>query len=192
MLKWIVERLDGQAAAMPSAIGNLATRESFDVSGMDLDHRRRQRPLTIDIDVWAHETALIKDPPRSAPTCPRRCGTCTTPYWTGSRETVPPADDPHLAAGRALRSAACYAAVFMCGPWSAVGADASTVLRSPCRPCRGHRRRGGPSRACRPRPPRWSGTARRSRRRSAAPSGSPWRDRRCRRRTCRRTHRFRR
>ena len=48
VLKWIVERLDGQAAAMPSAIGNLPTRESFDVSGMDLDHRRRQRPLTID------------------------------------------------------------------------------------------------------------------------------------------------
>jgi len=33
VLKWIVERLDGQAAAMPSAIGNLPTRESFDVSG---------------------------------------------------------------------------------------------------------------------------------------------------------------
>jgi hypothetical protein len=48
VLKWIVERLDGQAAAMPSAIGNLPTRKSFDVSGMDLDHRRRQRPLTID------------------------------------------------------------------------------------------------------------------------------------------------
>jgi phosphoenolpyruvate carboxykinase (GTP) len=48
VLKWIVERLDGQAAAMPSAIGNLPTRESFDVGGMDLDHRRRQRPLTID------------------------------------------------------------------------------------------------------------------------------------------------
>jgi len=44
VLKWIVERLDGQAAAMPSAIGNLATRESFDVSGMDLDHRRQLRP----------------------------------------------------------------------------------------------------------------------------------------------------
>jgi phosphoenolpyruvate carboxykinase (GTP) len=49
VLKWSVERLDGQAAAMPSAIGNLPTRESFDVSGMDLDHRRRQRPLTIDL-----------------------------------------------------------------------------------------------------------------------------------------------
>jgi hypothetical protein len=89
VLKWIVERLDGQAAAMPSAIGNLPTRESFDGSGMDLDHRRRQRLLTIDLDVWAHEAALIEDPPRSAPTCPRRCGTCTTPDWTGSRKTVP-------------------------------------------------------------------------------------------------------
>jgi phosphoenolpyruvate carboxykinase (GTP) len=33
---------------MPSPIGNLPTRESFDVGGMDLDDRRRQRPLTID------------------------------------------------------------------------------------------------------------------------------------------------
>ena len=49
-------------------------------------------------------------------------------------------------------------------------------LRSPCLPCPGHRRGrpGRPSPACRPRRPRWSGTGRRSTRRSAARSGSPW------------------
>ena len=61
MLKWIIERLDGHAAAVPSAIGNLPTPESFDVSGMDLDDRRRQRLLSIDPHVWVHEAALIKD-----------------------------------------------------------------------------------------------------------------------------------
>jgi phosphoenolpyruvate carboxykinase (GTP) len=54
VLIWIVERLDGQAAAMPSAIGNLPTRESFDVSGMDLDHRRRQRPRRMGSRGSAH------------------------------------------------------------------------------------------------------------------------------------------
>ncbi len=61
VLKWIIERLDGQATAVPSAIGNLPTRESFDVSGMDLDDRRRHRLLTIDPHLWVHEAALIKD-----------------------------------------------------------------------------------------------------------------------------------
>ena len=61
VLKWIIERLDGHAAAVPSAIGNLPTPESFDVSGMDLDDRRRQRLLSIDPHVWVHEAALIKD-----------------------------------------------------------------------------------------------------------------------------------
>jgi phosphoenolpyruvate carboxykinase (GTP) len=32
VLKWSVERLDGQAAAMPSAIGNLPTRECHSTS----------------------------------------------------------------------------------------------------------------------------------------------------------------
>jgi phosphoenolpyruvate carboxykinase (GTP) len=61
VLKWIVERLDGIADATPSAIGNLPTPGSLDVTGLDLDERRLRRLLSVDHDIWAHEAALIKD-----------------------------------------------------------------------------------------------------------------------------------
>ncbi|HEV7206302.1 MAG TPA: phosphoenolpyruvate carboxykinase (GTP) [Jatrophihabitans sp.] len=60
VLKWIVERLDGRADAVPSAIGALPAPGSLDVDGLDLDDDHLQRLLGVDHDVWAHEANLIK------------------------------------------------------------------------------------------------------------------------------------
>jgi phosphoenolpyruvate carboxykinase (GTP) len=88
VLKWIIERLDGQATAVPSAIGNLPTPESFDVSGMDLDDRRRQRRLTIDPPMGPR-SGPYQGPPRHL----RRPPTPTTmgriPRPTGPARTRP-------------------------------------------------------------------------------------------------------
>jgi len=59
VLKWIVERLNGTADAVPSAIGNLPTQDSLDFDGLDIDQRDVDLLLSVDHDVWAHEVPLI-------------------------------------------------------------------------------------------------------------------------------------
>jgi phosphoenolpyruvate carboxykinase (GTP) len=60
VLKWIVQRLDGDAAAVSSAIGNLPDRESLDLAGLDIDDARLDLLLGMDRGVWVQEAALIK------------------------------------------------------------------------------------------------------------------------------------
>jgi phosphoenolpyruvate carboxykinase (GTP) len=60
VLKWIVERLAGNAAATPTAIGNVPTREALDLHGLDLDEDSIELLLSVDHDVWAQEVPLIR------------------------------------------------------------------------------------------------------------------------------------
>jgi phosphoenolpyruvate carboxykinase (GTP) len=60
VLKWIVERLAGNAAAEPTAIGNVPTREALDLDGLDLDEDSIELLLSVDHDVWAQEVPLIR------------------------------------------------------------------------------------------------------------------------------------
>jgi phosphoenolpyruvate carboxykinase (GTP) len=59
VLKWIVERLEGEADATATAIGYVPTRAALDVSGLDLSDEALDLLLDVDHDVWAEEAALI-------------------------------------------------------------------------------------------------------------------------------------
>ena len=59
VLKWIVERLEGEAEAVTTAIGKLPVKGALDVSGLTLSEAQLDLLLTVDHDVWAEEAALV-------------------------------------------------------------------------------------------------------------------------------------
>jgi phosphoenolpyruvate carboxykinase (GTP) len=59
VLKWIVERLEGKAAARRTPIGWLPTRTSLDTSGMTLSEAQLDELLSVDVSVWMEEASLI-------------------------------------------------------------------------------------------------------------------------------------
>jgi len=80
VLKWIVERLNGHADAIPTPIGGVPGR-SLDTAGLSLSHRDLGILLSVDRDEWQREAALI--PPTSkpsAPGCRPRCYRSATPW----------------------------------------------------------------------------------------------------------------
>ena len=60
VLKWIVERLDGKAEAQETAIGNVPTRESLDLDGLDLTDQQVDLLLTVDNEAWREEAEQIR------------------------------------------------------------------------------------------------------------------------------------
>ncbi|MFD0688537.1 phosphoenolpyruvate carboxykinase (GTP) [Actinomadura fibrosa] len=61
VLKWIVERLNGQADAVKSPIGHLPTKEALDTDGLDIDDADLDTLLTVDTEVWKQEAALVPE-----------------------------------------------------------------------------------------------------------------------------------
>jgi len=59
VLKWIVDRLEGQADAHETPIGLLPTKESLDTSGLDLTDEQLDMLLSVDTEVWREEASLI-------------------------------------------------------------------------------------------------------------------------------------
>ena len=59
VLKWICQRLDGQAEARETPIGYVPTKDSLDISGLSLSPGALDILLGVDLDVWAEEAALI-------------------------------------------------------------------------------------------------------------------------------------
>jgi phosphoenolpyruvate carboxykinase (GTP) len=59
VLKWVVGRVEGDAAAQETAIGRLPTRDALDLGGLDLTARQLDVLLSVDLDVWSEEAALI-------------------------------------------------------------------------------------------------------------------------------------
>ncbi len=59
VLKWIVDRLEGQADAVDTPIGRLPTREALDLSGLELSRAQLDLLLTVDPAIWREEAALI-------------------------------------------------------------------------------------------------------------------------------------
>ena len=59
VLKWIVERLDGQAEAVDTPVGRLPTKAALDLSGLTLSDADLKILLDVDADVWTEEAALI-------------------------------------------------------------------------------------------------------------------------------------
>ena len=59
VLKWIVERLDGKAAAVETPIGRLPARGSLDVSGLDITDEQLDLLTSVDVEVWKEEASLV-------------------------------------------------------------------------------------------------------------------------------------
>jgi phosphoenolpyruvate carboxykinase (GTP) len=60
VLKWICERLDGNADARETPIGLVPTPGSLDVSGLALGDEALELLLSVDASVWREEAALIE------------------------------------------------------------------------------------------------------------------------------------
>jgi phosphoenolpyruvate carboxykinase (GTP) len=59
VLKWIVERLEGEADAQLTPIGYLPTKASLDTSGLTLSDHHLDLLLSVDTEVWIEEASLI-------------------------------------------------------------------------------------------------------------------------------------
>ena len=61
VLKWISERIDGEAEAIDTAVGRVPSVTALDLSGLDLTPAQLSTLLDVDAGVWAKEAALIPD-----------------------------------------------------------------------------------------------------------------------------------
>jgi phosphoenolpyruvate carboxykinase (GTP) len=55
VLKWIFERIDNCASAQTTPIGHTPTKESLDVSGLNLSQEVLEQLLKVDIEAWKKE-----------------------------------------------------------------------------------------------------------------------------------------
>jgi phosphoenolpyruvate carboxykinase (GTP) len=61
VLKWIAERLDGEATAVDTPVGRVPSAEALDLSGLNLTDADLAILLDVDAEVWAEEAALIPE-----------------------------------------------------------------------------------------------------------------------------------
>ncbi|MGY1705189.1 phosphoenolpyruvate carboxykinase (GTP) [Geodermatophilus sp. SYSU D00697] len=61
VLKWVVERLEGTAAAVETPIGHVPAADALDVSGLDLTPEQVEKALAVDKDEWRAEVPQITE-----------------------------------------------------------------------------------------------------------------------------------
>ncbi len=61
VLKWVVERIDGEAEAVETPIGHVPTPDALDLTGLDLDHDTLEQLLGVDVDEWKAELPQITE-----------------------------------------------------------------------------------------------------------------------------------
>ena len=61
VLKWVVDRLEGRAAAIETPIGRVPTLNSFDINGLDITTNQLARALEVDVEEWRAEIPLIQE-----------------------------------------------------------------------------------------------------------------------------------
>ena len=61
VLKWVVERLDGQAAAVETPIGHVPAPGSMDVEGLDMTDEALAAALHVDVEEWKAEIPQIQE-----------------------------------------------------------------------------------------------------------------------------------
>jgi phosphoenolpyruvate carboxykinase (GTP) len=61
VLKWIVERLDGKADAVDTAIGRVPAEGALDLDGLDLPATHVAKLTQVDEDAWRSEIPLIEE-----------------------------------------------------------------------------------------------------------------------------------
>jgi phosphoenolpyruvate carboxykinase (GTP) len=61
VMKWIFDRCNGTAETKKTAVGYLPTKESLDLSGLDIPVKNLEKILSIDKDEWREEAKTMKD-----------------------------------------------------------------------------------------------------------------------------------
>ncbi len=61
VLKWVIERIEGRAAATETAIGHVPTVDSLDVDGLEVTREQLQKVLAVDHTEWRAEVPQIQD-----------------------------------------------------------------------------------------------------------------------------------
>ena len=61
VLKWVIERIDGQAAAVETPIGHVPAAGSLDVDGLDVSDDQLERALAVDTEEWKAEIPGITE-----------------------------------------------------------------------------------------------------------------------------------
>ncbi len=59
VLKWISERLHGEAGAVETPVGRVPTREALDLDGLELTETDLETLLDVDAEVWTEEASRI-------------------------------------------------------------------------------------------------------------------------------------
>ncbi|MBR0278215.1 MAG: phosphoenolpyruvate carboxykinase (GTP), partial [Clostridia bacterium] len=61
VLLWILDRCEGKADAVESAIGYLPKKEDLNLKGLDISDADIEELLKVDKDVWLDEVRQIKE-----------------------------------------------------------------------------------------------------------------------------------
>ena len=61
VLKWVIERIEGKAAAVETPIGHVPTPESLDVDGLGLTDAQLEKALAVDVEEWKAEIPQIEE-----------------------------------------------------------------------------------------------------------------------------------
>ncbi|GAA1537674.1 phosphoenolpyruvate carboxykinase (GTP) [Kribbella lupini] len=61
VLKWMIDRIEGQADAVETPIGAVPTPDALDVSGLELTPEALQVALNVDAEEWKAELPLIEE-----------------------------------------------------------------------------------------------------------------------------------
>ncbi|MFP5334972.1 MAG: phosphoenolpyruvate carboxykinase (GTP) [Actinomycetes bacterium] len=61
VLKWVIERIEGRAAAAETPIGHVPTPEALDTDGLDLTDEELRTCLQVDVEEWKAEIPQIQD-----------------------------------------------------------------------------------------------------------------------------------
>ncbi|CAN5538383.1 phosphoenolpyruvate carboxykinase (GTP) [soil metagenome] len=60
VLKWVIERIEGTAAAVETPVGRVPTPDSIDIEGLDVTIEELAAALAVDREEWREELPLIK------------------------------------------------------------------------------------------------------------------------------------
>jgi phosphoenolpyruvate carboxykinase (GTP) len=61
VLKWVIERLEGQAAAIETPIGHVPAPGALDVDGLGLTDEQVAQALAVDVEEWKAEVPQIQE-----------------------------------------------------------------------------------------------------------------------------------
>ncbi len=61
VLKWVIERIDGQAAAVETPIGHVPAPGSLDIDGLEMTQEAVEQALAVDVEEWKAEIPQITE-----------------------------------------------------------------------------------------------------------------------------------